>query len=327
MSTIGNKRTSVFLIVVLLFLSDYSFSQKKIKIGVWEKYDKYTLPEDCVGKNYNEINNGIDDDKNGFIDDINGIGFDENERLTTELFYTSFEEREKYNHGTSVAWMITQKNPDVEIYGVGFVPTTSRLKANYLKHSVSQRLAGFDLELKATTFFINTAIDFFKKKEVNVVNISWGLDLESFIEINNNLGHSKKEIIHNSKRWIRNFRKSFKRKIKENPNIIFVISAGNDGKECKKNNDVLATLSMPNVIIVGASIEKNKKWMESNYGKRITVYAPGVNISCKKALKANETVSGTSIATPQVTAWVATKIKEGMNVKSIKKELKKVKFL
>ena len=82
---------------------------------------------------------------------------------------------------------------------------------------------------------------------------------------------------------------------------VVVCAAGN------ANEDVAlySPANNPRVIAVGATRQDGKKWESSNYGNKITVYAPGVAIS---SLKKNNTYgynSGTSMAAPHVVGLVA----------------------
>lgn len=314
-------------VITSIFYIQNIYSQDKIRIGVWEKFDALSLPESTVYKNDKEIKNNEDDDKNGYVDDIIGIGFDENETIITERFEATFQNSKKYDHGTAVASIIAKNNQNVLILGVGFEPTTTRLTATYLYLTVKERLRGFKAELKKMDYFVQESLLYFAKNKVQIVNISWGLDLDYFASINKNLGNNDKEIRENSHKWLIHFREVLEKNMKKYPKIIFVIAAGNEGQNCEKAYDVPALISLPNTIVVGANSIKGERWEYSNYGETVDVYAPGENIKYQIALKRWSSGSGTSVAAPYVTKLIAKKLSDGRSFLEIKKELKKIKNL
>ena len=54
-----------------------------VVVGVWDSGLDLTLFEDRLWRNQNEMANGLDDDGNGYIDDLHGIAFDANNTPTT----------------------------------------------------------------------------------------------------------------------------------------------------------------------------------------------------------------------------------------------------
>lgn len=107
----------------------------------------------------------------------------------------------------------------------------------------------------------------------------------------------------------------------------FCICRGNEGVDSENAMDVPAIINLPNTIIVGASNNRDEKWEYSNFGDDIDVFALGENIETKTANNQPYTGSGTSLATPFVTAWIAKKLEEGKSIKEIKIELKEIKYI
>ena len=62
-----------------------------VMVGIWDSGVDVELFKDRIFLNSNEIVDGIDNDNNGFIDDVNGIAFSLEEDYTTKLLYPMTE--------------------------------------------------------------------------------------------------------------------------------------------------------------------------------------------------------------------------------------------
>ena len=100
------------------------------------------------------------------------------------------------------------------------------------------------------------------------------------------------------------------RAIKDHPDILFVVAAGNKGRDIDSAPAYPASFDHSNMIVVAAgSIIKRDLWPESNYGvSSVDVVAPGMWIPTIGPENSRFLESGTSLATPQVTR-IAAKIK------------------
>ncbi len=87
--------------------------------------------------------------------------------------------------------------------------------------------------------------------------------------------------------------------------IPVVVSAGNDGASATRTSPANA----PDAITVGWTTRSDRKATDSNYGKRIDIFAPGDDILSagvsETSRTATATLSGTSMAAPMVTGAVA----------------------
>lgn len=71
-------------------------------------------------------------------------------------------------------------------------------------------------------YFVGKSINYFAKNKIQIVNMSWGLDLDYFASINPNLGNNEAEIRKNSEKWLIHFKELLEKNIKKHPKIIFV---------------------------------------------------------------------------------------------------------
>lgn len=85
-----------------------------------------------------------------------------------------------------------------------------------------------------------------------------------------------------------------------NKNSLVVSAAGNNG-----NLDLFYPASFDNVLSVAATDNLDIKWTQSNYGYKVDVCAPGVNIYSTWAGNSYTASSGTSMAAPLVSACAA----------------------
>jgi len=101
--------------------------------------------------------------------------------------------------------------------------------------------------------------------------------------------------------------------IARNPDVLFVVAAGNGGDDdVGDDNDGSPEASypcaynLPNVLCVGASDEADEPASFSNFGEQtVDVFAPGVNIESTVPGGFYETWQGTSMATPHVAGTAA----------------------
>jgi tetratricopeptide (TPR) repeat protein len=94
----------------------------------------------------------------------------------------------------------------------------------------------------------------------------------------------------------------------ENPDILFVVSAGNDSRDNDISNQTPGILSrfFPNVITIAASDPTGDKALFSNYGRKgVTLAAPGEKIESDGVAGCRLLMSGTSMSAPHVSGAIA----------------------
>lgn len=141
--------------------------------------------------------------------------------------------------------------------------------------------------------YVNQISAFLKQHKVKVVNISIGLPKDN----KDDLG-------------LRDGIRAHERMVRDNPDTLFVVAAGNEGKDIDvfANKQYPASFDAPNVLKVG-SLDTNHidsaNWKNyvmspwSNTGKRsVDILAPGADISAARLGGGYVVHSGTSMASP-----------------------------
>ena len=220
--------------------------------------------------------NGVDDDDNGYIDDVHGWDFC-NDDNTVHDFDEDF-------HGTHVAGTIA-----ASLDGQGVVGVAPNVKIMALKFiDPTQTSCGL-------TSLAMQAIAYAKSFGVVISNNSYGLRVPR--------AQAKVQLA------------SFSNAI-ANSGMLFVTSAGNDGidNDTDPFPAFPASFDLPNVITVAAVDHDGGLADFSNYGKTtVDIAAPGVNILSSVPIDSDhpdpaeqwEWLSGTSMASPHVAGVAA----------------------
>ena len=218
---------------------------------------------------------GVDNDGNGYVDDVHGWDFDGK----NNTIYDGGTRGNLDDHGTHVSGTIGAKTDN----GAGVAGV------NWKVTLISGKFLG---RRGGTTANAVKAVDYFtdlkKLHGLNIVatNNSWG---------GGGFSQALFDAIGRA----------------DDADILFVAAAGNGGSDgVGDNNDTTASYpsnyDQPNVIAVAAIDKDGKKASFSNYGATtVDLGAPGVGIWSTTASNSYESYSGTSMATPHVTGAAA----------------------
>ncbi len=245
-----------------------------VYVGVIDEGIQYTHP-DLAGQVGNplETANGLDDDGNGYVDDVYGWDFANNDNT----IYDGGTKGTLDDHGTHVSGTIGAKANGAGVVGV-----------NWNVKLISGKFLGRNGGTSANAI---KAIDYFnglKARGVNIValNNSWG---------GGGFSQALMDAIGRA----------------DSAGILFVAAAGNGGSDgVGDNNDVTphypSTYSNPNIVAVAAITSTGGRASFSNYGaSTVDIGAPGSGIFSTTAANSYESYSGTSMATPHVTGAAA----------------------
>jgi subtilisin family serine protease len=247
-----------------------------VYVGIIDEGIQFDHP-DLAGQvwtNPNDPVDGIDNDGDGYIDDIHGWDFDGNDNS----IYDGGTRGSLDDHGTHVSGTIAGKPNTSGVVGMNWNVTL-----------ISGKFLG---RRGGTTANAVKAVDYFTylktNKGVNIVatNNSWG-------------GGGFSQALYNAISHA------------NDAGILFIAAAGNGGSDgVGDDNDAVASYpsnyDLPNVIAVASITSTGAKSSFSNYGlKTVDLGAPGSGIYSTTAYNTYSSYSGTSMATPHVTGAVA----------------------
>lgn len=202
--------------------------------------------------------NGLDDDGNGYIDDVHGIN----------LAHKEHNIQDRHYHGTHITGLLAaQSNNQTGIAG-GF---------DFLR---IMPIVIFGLGQTATRDQIAQGIRYACDHGARVINASWGGKY-----FNQNLGEA---ILYCHQKG-----------------VLFVNAAGNSREDSDITTGYPTDYGHPNQVIVGASDNRDRSALFSNYGKKVDLAAPGNVIFSLMPKSQYRAMSGTSQAAPMVAAALA----------------------
>ncbi|MFH1290887.1 MAG: S8 family peptidase, partial [Nanoarchaeota archaeon] len=227
--------------------------------------------KDVMWKNPGEIpGNKIDDDENGYVDDINGINTlvrDSEERATGTITDTS-------SHGTHVSGTIAAKQNNNK----GIAGIASHAKIMGIK---TVPRSGDETDVNVVESFIYAA-----KNGARIINCSFGKrDNEGGMAVSDAIKY-----------------------IGENYGVLVIAAAGNDHRDLDENPMYPAAFDNEHLLVVASTYTSGTLSFFSNYGiEGVDVAAPGSDIFSTTPNNRYGTKSGTSMASP-TTAGLAAEI-------------------
>jgi len=201
-----------------------------------------------------------------------------------------------YIHGTHVAGISARGNPAVRIVVARFNDQLPDLPFQPTPQWAHKLAADF---LEMSTYF--------RMRNVRVVNMSWGDDPQEFeIWLSKTGGPSDpRERKKRADELYAIWHDGVEAAIKSAPNTLFVCAAGNSDSDASFLQDVPAGLRLPNLIAVGAVNQAGDETSFTSYGPTVAVDADGYDVESYVPGGAKLKLSGTSMASPNVTNLAA----------------------
>ena len=231
-------------------------------------------------------NNGIDDDGNGYVDDVNGWDFFHDDKTVFDGA-GNFPVDQTDSHGTHVAGTIgAVGNNGTGVVGVNWNVKLMSLK--FIGPSTGDTIDAIKAYNYAKTMRqLWESSGHTKGANVRVLNNSYG---PSFITATGNYSQAASDAI----------------SALNSAGILFVAAAGNRNT----NNDTIpaypANYDFPNVISVAATTSADGLPSFSNVGlQKVQIGAPGVSILSTTPNNTYSVLSGTSMAAPHVSGAAA----------------------
>lgn len=251
----GTPHTETIIVAVLDTGIDYNHEDLKEVLWINEK----EIPR-----------NGIDDDNNGYVDDVHGI----NTLVRDSEGRATGNNKDTHSHGTHVAGTIGAKQNN----GTGIAGIASNVKMMGIKTVPN---SGDETDIDIAESLIYAA-----KNGAKIINCSFG---KSTNEGNNLIPETLKHI-------------------EEQYGVLVIAAAGNDASDIDKRPTYPASHKNNNLLIVASTTKTGALSGFSNYGKiNVDVAAPGSDIFSTTPDNRYSSMSGTSMASP-TTAGVAAEI-------------------
>jgi subtilisin family serine protease len=219
---------------------------------------------------------GVDDDKNGVIDDVFGARFIGNQVSGDPAEFTGI------GHGTPVAGLIASSGSDNPVFK-GVAPKVKLMSVKFMHDSAVADSAGAD---PGTMSDAIKAIDYAVRNGATIINMSWG-DAKRSQPLTDCMAQIARE----------------------HPEVLFVVSAGNYGVDIGLAGHYPASDGSPNMVVVTATRQDGMLGKSSNWApKLVHLAAPGYQIWSIAPLGSSVpygTYSGTTFAAPHVSGAAA----------------------
>src|SRR4028118_2350706 len=234
-----------------------------IVVAVVDSGVDYTHPDldDNIWRNAGEIaGNGIDDDRNGYIDDIRGWDFVASDNNPMDLDFDG--------HGTHIAGAIAAERNDFGITGVA--PNAKIMPVRVLSAFGS-----------GNPNYVAAGIRYAADNGANVINLSLGNEFVPSNVVNNAIQYAN------------------------NKGSVVVMAAGNSGVD--QPNYPARNADRWGIAVGSIDINGSMDYDSNRAGSTALDYvvAPGVDIYSTTPYNTYDTLTGTSMATPQVAGVAA----------------------
>ena len=309
-----------------------------VAIGIWDSGVDASVFPGLLWVNPGESIDGADNDGNGFVDDVHGIGFDLDGYPTSELLHPEGDMAGKTERAMS--------------YMKGFMDLTSSIdspEASALKKHISslapEEVKGFVESLQFAALYMHgthvagiavagnpyakivinrytfdyhiprailtpeiaerhaksfqESVDYFKKAGVRVVNMSWGWTLKEVEGVLESNGVTDPEERAARTREIFGIlKKGLHDALASAPEILFITAAGNDDNDVEFDEVIPSNFQLPNLITVAAVDQAGDPTSFTSTGRNVVIYANGYEVDSYVPGGGRMKASGTSMASP-----------------------------
>jgi hypothetical protein len=204
-----------------------------------------------------------------------------------------------YAHGTHVAGIALEGNPWARL-------VTARISFDYKLQP--DPCPNKELALRSAKAH-QAFVDYFKKHQVRVVNMSWGGSVKSNEEALElcGIGKSTEDRKKLAREYFEIEKKALIKAFSGAPDILFITAAGNSNSDSSFGEFIPSSIVLPNLMTVGAVDKAGDEASFTSYGPTVAVHANGYQVESYLPGGARVAFSGTSMASPNV-ANLAAKI-------------------
>lgn len=195
-------------------------------------------------------------------------------------------------HGTHVAGIVAAGNPWVRL-------ATARISFDYkLVPDPCPSRALAERGARAHQAFV----DFFKRNQVRVVNMSWGGSVKGVEDALEKcgIGKSPEDRQHLARKYFEIEKEALTRAFASAPGILFITAAGNSNSDASFGEDIPSSIVAPNLLTVGAVDRAGDEADFTSYGPTVVVHANGYQVESYLPGGQRVALSGTSMASPNV---------------------------